>query len=987
MLFLTSDFGFNGANSSTEVLDLGNASGFTGNLQNNIGAHPTNGIGKNIQFTSLGDGVGSLMTFGGGDGDGGQGTRYRLYGNAGPLTMTNRVVSIIPKPGGGNSTNQATLQNDNSSAVNNWIIIPNLLNTNDKTHIFNLRGTNTGNNEFRGNIINSTNGGHALSLSKLDAGKWILTGTNTYTGATTISGGTLQIGGTGRLSSGSYAGAISNAGALQYSSSADQIFSGVISGAGSLTKGTGSSSILTLSTSTNTYTGATNVHAGTLRFAGSSSGTLGAITVGGTSTPVLDIQAGSYTQGAGGFFVGGGAGGAGIVNQTGGAVTWNNNGLQLLIGNGGHAGTYNLSGGSLTTLTGTPSRGVMIGTNSDSTNTFNLSSTGALTVAGTSRLMIGRSDATQINTTNHFSQTGGTATISDMTMGGTSGGAGSGNSATLSLTGGTFTAAAFSLLSAANNDVSTITIGGTAVVTLPNLPTARGSSATATMNFDGGTLRNSATGTFITDLTNAFIMDDGARFDTSLNSTTISQNLLTHGSSTGGGLTKIGANTLTLTGTNTFTGNTTIDGGTLKLDVAGSIANSANITVGSGATFDVSTLTTALTLGAGQSLKSSATGANPTATVTTVAGNDLTLSAGGLTFTAYDGTNGNSATNAPLTVAGASAGELKLNGAPVTVTTTTSLAAGTYVLVAKGGSALLTGTPGTLTVNGSGTAGTNSLSVVGDQLVLTVSAGGDMTPPTLTSIVDNVSGGPVDIGATVTYTVTFNEDIDAASVTSADFNNNGTAGITVGAISETSAGVFTVAVTANSAGSLKLRIPTGAVIEDVALNDLVVPVEDDTTITVHTLFDTWANATYVPPLTMKLAGDDQDGDTFINLMEFAFGTQPTVSSAGSIVWVNGGAVTTPGQPVAINMANPGVDYRAVFGRRKDYAAAGLTYTVEFSAGLNVWVPSAVTPTVLTGAGGLNPSEIEAVSVPYPLLIDLGGNNFKKPTFFRLTISN
>jgi hypothetical protein len=91
--------------------------------------------------------------------------------------------------------------------------------------------------------------------------------------------------------------------------------------------------------------------------------------------------------------------------------------------------------------------------------------------------------------------------------------------------------------------------------------------------------------------------------------------------------------------------------------------------------------------------------------------------------------------------------------------------------------------------------------------------------------------------------------------------------------------------------------------------------------------------------------------------------------------------------VAINMANPGVDYRAVFGRRKDYAAAGLTYTVEFSAGLNVWVPSAVTPTVLTGAGGLNPSEIEAVSVPYPLLIDLGGNNFKKPTFFRLTISN
>jgi hypothetical protein len=244
----------------------------------------------------------------------------------------------------------------------------------------------------------------------------------------------------------------------------------------------------------------------------------------------------------------------------------------------------------------------------------------------------------------------------------------------------------------------------------------------------------------------------------------------------------------------------------------------------------------------------------------------------------------------------------------------------------------------------------------------------------------------VDIGATITYTVTFNEDIDSATVTAADFNNNGTAGITVGAINETSAGVFTVAVTTNSPGSLKLRIPTGAVIKDVAGNDLVVPVEDDTTITVRTLYATWA-ATYLPGADVSNPNGDNDGDGFNNLMEYAFGTNPTTASSGSIVWVDGGAVTTPGQPVAFNFANPGVDYRAVFGRRKDHVAAGLTYTVEFSAGLDVWVPSAVTPTVLTGAGGLNPSEIEAVSVPYPLLIDVGGNNFKKPTFFRVKISN
>ena len=91
--------------------------------------------------------------------------------------------------------------------------------------------------------------------------------------------------------------------------------------------------------------------------------------------------------------------------------------------------------------------------------------------------------------------------------------------------------------------------------------------------------------------------------------------------------------------------------------------------------------------------------------------------------------------------------------------------------------------------------------------------------------------------------------------------------------------------------------------------------------------------------------------------------------------------------MAFNFANPGVDYRAVFGRRKDYVAAGLTYTVEFSAGLDVWVASGVTPTVVTGAGGLNPGDIEAVTVPYPLLIDVGGNNFKKQTFFRVTVGN
>lgn len=189
-------------------------------------------------------------------------------------------------------------------------------------------------------------------------------------------------------------------------------------------------------------------------------------------------------------------------------------------------------------------------------------------------------------------------------------------------------------------------------------------------------------------------------------------------------LTKSGAGVQTISGALNHTGATSITGGTLKLDGGASITASPSITLGSGAGLDVSTLTTELSLGAGQALRASGTGANATGTVTTAFELGLTLSAGGLVFPAYGGANGVNATNAPLTVTGGSAGELKMNGAPVTVTTTTLLAPGTYVLVAKGGSALVTGTPGALTVSGSGVDGTPSLAVTGDQLVMTVTAVG-----------------------------------------------------------------------------------------------------------------------------------------------------------------------------------------------------------------------------------------------------------------------
>lgn len=54
-----------------------------------------------------------------------------------------------------------------------------------------LRGANTGNNTMAGTIYDGTAG--TVAVTKQEAGKWILSGANTYTGATTIQGGTLQV--------------------------------------------------------------------------------------------------------------------------------------------------------------------------------------------------------------------------------------------------------------------------------------------------------------------------------------------------------------------------------------------------------------------------------------------------------------------------------------------------------------------------------------------------------------------------------------------------------------------------------------------------------------------------------------------------------------------------------------------------------------------------------------------------------------------------
>jgi len=416
---------------------------------------------------------------------------------------------------------------------------------------------------------------------------------------------------------------------------------------------------------------------------------------------------------------------------------------------------------------------------------------------------------------------------------------------------------------------------------------------------------------------------------------------------TGTTITKTGLGTQVLAGSNTYTGSTTVSAGKLRIDGSLSSVNAA-LTVANNATLGgIGTI-----------------------------GRDVAIADGGklefdISTPAANHDPFNLAAGKSITFAGATT---------LTINSNSGAAPGTYTLI-TGGNNIAGVAPATLNLPANWSA---TVSISGNSLLLNVTSIG--TPPSLASITDNKSGGPVAIHTLVTFTVTFTKDMDSGTVTAADFGNAGTAPITIGAISETSPGIFTVQATPTGTGTLQLKINQSALLTDTAGMHLntTTALLDDTTITVQTAFQSWADSNGLTGGN-SLPTDNADGDTLTNLQEFAFGTNPTLSSVGAIIYEAGGNVTNPGSPIAQNVApGGGVDYRAVFGRRKNYVTAGLSYTVQFSADMINWTTSTATPTVLTGPE--NPGDIEAVSVPYPFFIPVE-SGVKKPTFFRVGVAN
>jgi autotransporter-associated beta strand protein len=174
-----------------------------------------------------------------------------------------------------------------------------------------------------------------------------------------------------------------------------------------------------------------------------------------------------------------------------------------------------------------------------------------------------------------------------------------------------------------------------------------------------------------------------------------------------GGVVYAGA--VSLSGANTYTGNTIISSGTLSLIGAGTVANSSTISVGIGATLDASGLPGEFALGAGQTLSNSAS-----------ATGNLNAGAGGINTGSGQVSVSYLSNTPPLNIVG---GTLNLSAATVVAVNNTGapLVPGTYDIISSSGSGAVGGTaPVSVSVANGPSAGTPTLSIAGGELYLTV---------------------------------------------------------------------------------------------------------------------------------------------------------------------------------------------------------------------------------------------------------------------------
>ena len=169
---------------------------------------------------------------------------------------------------------------------------------------------------------------------------------------------------------------------------------------------------------------------------------------------------------------------------------------------------------------------------------------------------------------------------------------------------------------------------------------------------------------YLVNITTAYVQAGGAIFDTGGWSITNKQPLIEDPNSTGGGLTKNGNGTLTLTAANTYTGQTTVNQGELALPTGTSFGSAIVLSTSGSLGINVASQGGTLTASSGVTLGD-----------TSGHSGNLDINLGGITFNPQSST-------APLTVAG----NVNVNGTTtININTTNTLYLGQYPLISYSG--------------------------------------------------------------------------------------------------------------------------------------------------------------------------------------------------------------------------------------------------------------------------------------------------------------
>jgi fibronectin-binding autotransporter adhesin len=235
-------------------------------------------------------------------------------------------------------------------------------------------------------------------------------------------------------------------------------------------------------------------------------------------------------------------------------------------------------------------RGVVIGSGANGSGTMTITGGSFSTLGSSGGDVIGNNANTAILTIN------GGAFIG--TNSGTNLGIGGGPTSTLNVQSGSATLATLSLYAT----TATINLSGTGILAVNNISRSTGSgNGPGNINFDGGTLRARVpTATFLTGLTAATVNAGGVTVDSNSVNITIGQSLL--GGAGSGGLLKTGDGTLTLTGTNTYTGPTTLSQGALSVGASANLGAAASNLVFDGGALQITGTTLTSVSGIGHTV-------------------------------------------------------------------------------------------------------------------------------------------------------------------------------------------------------------------------------------------------------------------------------------------------------------------------------------------------------------------------------------------------